>query len=71
MRGFAPLLSAASFGVAIMSIAHPAMAQPGPPGPQAQDVADPTCSSLSAPGLIAGMTVTSATGKVPAGGGAA
>jgi len=58
-------------GIALLAAAAPAAAQPGPPGPQAQPVADPTCSSLTAPGLLPGMTVTSASGMAPAGGGAA
>jgi len=59
-------------GIALLAAAAPAAAQPaGPRPPAAEPVADPTCSSLAAPGLIAGMTVTSATGMAPAGGGAA
>ncbi|HEY4029794.1 MAG TPA: tannase/feruloyl esterase family alpha/beta hydrolase [Caulobacteraceae bacterium] len=49
----------AATGLLAASAAH---AQPGPPQPPPETVADPACAALAAPGLFKDMTVTSAQG---------
>ena len=66
-RAVPPILAAAA-GLALLAGAQAAQAQPGPPAPAAQPVADPACASLAAPGLFKDATVSSASGMSSAAG---